>query len=75
MEESKSDNTESFGDFAHRLARLSKKITRCLGCLGGGADAFDLRTVVREVAEEALDVFEEASEIMDEMENVVVTAN
>lgn len=75
MEESKTESEQSFGDFAHRLGRLSKKIARCLGCFRDGVGGFDLRSVVREVAEEALDVFEEASEIMDEMDNISVTVN
>lgn len=66
MEEEKLHISDEFSDLAHLLRRLSKKVSRCLGCLGDiTRDPVEVLEVVRDIAEEALEVFETASEFVD----------
>lgn len=64
MEEVKS--VDEFSDLAHLLRRLSKKVSRCLGCINDiTSDPTEVLAVVRDIAVEALEVFESASDFVD----------
>lgn len=64
MEEEKV--VDEFSDLAHLLRRLSKKVSRCLGCINDmSGDPTEMLAVVRDIAVEALEVFESASDYVD----------
>lgn len=66
MQEEKSSLSDDFSDLAHVLRRLSKRISRCLECMGNSSsNPVDIVAAVHQVAEEALEVFESASEYID----------
>ena len=57
---------DDFSDLAHLLRRLSKKVSRCLSCLSDiTTDPVEVLAVVRDIAEEALEVFESASDFVE----------
>lgn len=65
MEEVK-EGYDEFSDLAHLLRRLSKKVARCLGCLNDiTSDPTEVLAVVRDIAVEALEVFESASDFVE----------
>lgn len=66
MHEEKNSLSDDFSDLAHVLRRLSKRISRCLECMGSSsATPVDIIAAVHQVAEEALEVFESASDYID----------